>query len=155
MLGLGVATLTGLLHGARWVTNLLVGPIVGALSDSFGKANTMLALGALMMGALLVVAAVTAQLAVAVLLFVLLLDGSLHVVVNATASTVATDTERPHTFIAAFATLSDAGSAFGPLIAFSALATTRLAFVYLTGGAILLICLAKYWQADRRHYLDP
>lgn len=151
-LGLGIATLTGLLHGTRWVTNLLVGPIVGALSDSFGKANTLFALGVTMLFALGAVSVSPAGIAVLSLLIVLLLDGSLHVVVNATASTEATDTDRPHTFVAAFATMTDAGSAFGPIIAFSALANTQLPTVYLVGATILLACLLKYWLADRKRY---
>lgn len=148
--GIGVATLTGLLHGMRWVTNILIGPLVGALSDRFGKSNTLLAMGALMLAVVMAIAIVPAQFAILLLLVVLLLDGSLHVVVNAAAVTIATDTERPHTFVAAFATLSDAGSAFGPLIAFSALATTRLSTVYVTGAVVLLFCLFNYWRVDPR-----
>lgn len=147
--GPGVATLTGLLLGVRWLTNLVIGPFAGALSDLIGKANTLVALGALMLSALTAVALLPPSFAVLGLLFILLLDGALHVVVNATATTVATSTVRPHIFMAAFATVSDAGSALGPLIAFSALARTQLTVVYLASGGILFLSLAKFWLADR------
>ena len=148
--GLGVATLTGFLHGIRWLTDLVIGPIAGAISDIFGKANTFLALGACMCCALFGVALVPPKVAVLGLLLVLLLDGALHVVANATATTVATATRRPHQFMAAFATVTDAGSALGPLIAYSALAQARLPAIYLAGGTVLFLSLIKYWLAERR-----
>lgn len=146
--GIGVATLTGLLHGTRWMTNIVFGPLIGALSDRLGKSNTLLGLSLLMMVALTGVSLITTTLAILLLLVILLLDGSLTVVVNATASTIATDYERPHSFMASFATLADFGSAFGPIVAFSVFASARLPSVYLITGAILLFCLFKFWLAD-------
>jgi MFS family permease len=147
--GVGVATITGLLHGARWSTNLLIGPLVGAMSDRIGKSNTLLILILCMFLSLITAWTAQATGAIVAFLVVLLLDGSLVVVVSATANTVATETPYPHKFIAAFATLTDAGSALGPLIAYSALATTQLPIVYVSGAAILTICIAKFWQTER------
>ncbi len=149
--GIGVATLTGLLHGTRWLTNIVIGPIVGALSDFFGKSNTLLALGILSLLTLIGLSVTTVTfLAVILLLIILLLDGSITVVINATASTMATAYPRPHIFLSAFATLADVGSAFGPIIAFSVFASSRLPTIYVISGIVLLFCLSRFWLADRR-----
>ncbi len=50
--GLGIAALTGMIHAARWLADLALGPLVGWLSDYVGQANTLATLGVLMAAAL-------------------------------------------------------------------------------------------------------
>ncbi len=148
--GLGVAALTGLLHSARWLTDLLLGPLVGWLSDYAGQANTLAALGVLMLLALLGASTLPGAAAVACLFAALLLDSSIYVVISAAASNVALRAARPHVFVAAFATISDAGAALGPLTAFSIAANAeRLPLVYLTAAAALLLALLQFRRVDR------
>jgi len=148
--GLGVAALTGMIHGARWLADLALGPLVGWLSDYIGQANTLVALGLLMLAALSIASYLPAVVAILGIFLALLLDGAMHVVLSAAASSTALAADRPHVFVAAFATVSDAGSALGPLTAFTLAASVgRLPIVYTVFSAVLVLALAQYWRFGR------
>lgn len=143
-LGIGVATVTGILHGVRWLTDLVVGPFLGHLSDLWGQPQ--IALGILCILLLSLVGAVTlpALWAVACLFLVLMSKGSLYVVLSAAASGAATETTRPHLFMSTYATASDAGSAIGPLVAFSIGSAIGFPVLYLGIGVLLGGVLFQY-----------
>ncbi len=146
---LGVATLTGLLHGVRWMTDLALGPLVGALSDRIGQANTALAV--VVLQAVAVTGALTAPpLAAIFCLFVMLIgDGSLHIVMSAAATGVAVGSPRPHAVVGVFTTASDAGSALGPLIAYSLAGAFGLTTIYAGLGAILFVTVGQFWRVTQ------
>ena len=146
---LGVATLTGLLHGVRWMTDLALGPLVGALSDRIGQANTALAV--VVLQAVAVTGALPAPpLAAIFCLFVMLIgDGSLHIVMSAAATGVAVGSPRPHAVVGVFTTASDAGSALGPLIAYSLAGAFGLTTIYAGLGAILFVTVGQFWRVTQ------
>jgi MFS family permease len=148
-LGLGIATLTGILHGVRWITDLSFGPAVGALSDRIGQSTTaalvVVVLVAGLMGALLL----PPTLAILCLFVVLLADGALHIVMSAAASGVAIATVRPHAFVGVFTTTTDAGSALGPLMAYSLVTAVGLPLVYGVLAVLLLGTVVQYWRLAR------
>ncbi|HXF64062.1 MAG TPA: MFS transporter [Caldilineaceae bacterium] len=148
--GLGVATITGMLHGVRWLSDLGLGPVVGAISDHIGQDHAAAAVGVILVAAL--VGAVTLPpLAALVCLFVVLLcDGALHVVMSAAASGAALTSARPHAFIGVYTTTSDAGSALGPLVAYSLAVVVGLPALYFAGGACLALALGQYWRAAQQ-----
>ena len=148
--GLGIAALTGMIHAARWLADLALGPLVGWLSDYVGQANTLATLGVLMVAALAAASSLPPVAATLCIFAALLIDGALHIVVSAAASGAALRSDRPHVFVAAFATVSDAGSALGPLAAFTLAASVqRLPAVYITASCVLMLVLWQYWRTER------
>ncbi len=146
---LGVATLTGVLHGVRWMTDLSLGPLVGALSDRVGQANT--ALIVVIVEATAISGALTLPPLAAIFCFLLVLigDGTLHIVMSAAASGVAVSSARPHAVVAVFTTSSDAGSALGPLIAYSLAGAFGLTTIYAGLSMILLGAVVQFWHRAR------
>ena len=148
--GLGIAALTGMIHAARWLADLALGPLVGWLSDYIGQANTLGTLGILMLAALGAASSLPAVAAAFSIFVALLLDGAMHIVLSAAASGAALRADRPHVFVAAFATVSDAGSALGPRAAFTLAASVqRLPAVYITVSCVLMLVLLQYWRTER------
>lgn len=150
MLGIGAATLTGMLQGVRWLTDLGLGPLVGAASDRIGQDNTAALVGLVMVAAVAGAVALPPPAAIGCLFVILLCDGALHIVMSAAASGAALTTARPHAFIGVFTTTTDAGSAFGPLVAYSLVVAVGLPLVYGSGAALLAVALANYWRQSRR-----
>lgn len=149
-LGVGAATLTGLLQGVRWLTDLGLGPLVGAASDRIGQDNAAGMIGLILMAALAGAVLLPPLAAIGCLLVILLCDGALHIVMSAAATGAALTTARPHALIGLFTTTTDAGSALGPLLAYSLVAALGLPVVYLSGGALLALALLRFWQESRR-----
>jgi MFS family permease len=152
--GFGIATLTGIMHGVRWCTDLALGPAVGAFSDRIGQSATaamvVMILVAGLIGALFLPPAV----AIFCLLVVLLADGALNIVTSAAATGVAINTPRPHAFVGVFTTTTDAGSALGPLVAYSLVASVGLSLVYGVLALLLLATMLQYWRLARaEHYV--
>ncbi len=151
-LGVGAATLTGLLHGVRWLTDLGLGPLAGAASDRIGQDNTAAVVGmvlAMALGGALLLPPLGALLC---LFVILLCDGVLHIVMSAAASGAALLTPRPHAFIGLYTTTTDAGSALGPLVAYSLVLAVGLPAVYLGGGVLLAVALGRFWTQSRRSH---
>ncbi|MEM7125444.1 MAG: MFS transporter [Chloroflexota bacterium] len=146
-LGLGVATVTGILHGVRWLTDLTVGPALGHLSDLWGQSRMAFGIVVVLLLSLLGAVTLPAFWAILCLLIVFLGKGSLYVVLSAAAAGEATETVRPHLFMSTYATASDAGSAIGPLFAFSIGSIIGLPTLYLGVGLLLGLVLFQY----RRH----
>jgi hypothetical protein len=88
-------------------------------------------------------------LAILCLFVVLLSDGALHIVMSAAASGVAILTARPHAFIGVFTTTTDAGSALGPLVAYSLVTAVGLSPVYAVLSVLLLVTVGRYWRLAR------
>lgn len=148
-LGIGVATLTGMMHGVRWITDLSLGPAVGALSDRVGQATTAAIIVGILAAAVVGALYLPPVLAILCLFLVLLGDGALHIVMSAAASGVALTTARPHAFVGVFTTTTDAGSALGPLVAYSLVTAVGLPLVYGVLAALLLVTVLRYWRLAR------
>lgn len=149
-LAVGVATLTGVLQGVRWLTDLGLGPLVGAASDRIGQDNAAAIVGLVLLTALSGVVLLPPLAAIGCLLVVLLCDGALHIVMSAAATGAALTTARPHALIGLFTTTTDAGSALGPLVAYSLVTAVGLPVVYVSGGTLLGLTLLRFWQESRR-----
>ncbi len=149
-LGIGAATLTGMLHGVRWLTDLGLGPLVGAASDRIGQDNAAALVGLVLVAALLGAVTLSPVGAILCLFVILLCDGALHIVMSAAATGAALTTPRPHTFVGVFTTTTDAGSALGPLVAYSLVVAVGLPVVYLGVGGLLALALARFWWQSRR-----
>jgi MFS family permease len=148
-LGIGIATLTGMLHGVRWCTDLALGPAVGAFSDRIGQAATAALVVVVYVLGLLGALFLPPILAILCLFVVLLSDGAMNIVTSAAASGIAIASARPHAFVGVFTTTTDAGSALGPLMAYSLVTAIGLSWVYGVLGVLLLVTVLQYWRLAR------
>ena len=148
-MGLGIATLTGMMHGVRWITDLALGPAVGAFSDRIGQSTTAALVATVMVAGLMGALFMPPTLAILCLFVVLLSDGAMNIVTSAAATGVAITTARPHAFVGVFTTTTDAGSALGPLVAYSLVTAVGLSLVYGVLAAFLLATVLQYWRLAR------
>ena len=136
----GVTSATGWLLGAQWSLGLPLAPLLGHLSDRFGRVivtNGGFALGAVGLAILATSSTVPLVLVGALVTFVA--ATALTVGLSATAGDLAPP-ERRSVVMSSYATFMDLGSALGPLIglSFASLATLRGMY----GGAALVLLLA-------------
>lgn len=142
--GLGIATMSGILQGVRWSSDLAVGPLIGYLSDRFGQPNTAMLLAFCSFCAVAGLALLPPLWAVLCLFIVFICDAGASTTLSAAASGAAIHTARPNLFIGVFTTATDAGSALGPLLAYALAALLGLPMLYLGLGAALLLTVLRY-----------
>jgi MFS family permease len=157
MLGfaLAVTSATGILLGLQWSLGMPLAPLLGHLSDRFGRSLVTTAgfsIGAVGLLLLAVTSSLTLLLLGVALTFIA--ATALTVGLSATAGDLAPP-ERRSAVMSSYATFLDLGSALGPLIglAFASLATLR--GMYAAAAVVLLIAalLSRriFADADRRH----
>ncbi len=148
--GIGIGTAAGLVLALRWISDLVVGPLLGALSDRVGQLP--LAAG-LVLGVLLAVIGAVALGGVASLLCVALIlvtSTGVNVTLDAAANRLSVTTPRPHLFIGAYTTVSDAGSAVGPLLAYSLGAATGFGALYVAAALVQAVAVTAFWWRSGR-----
>ena len=143
MLGLRVGSLTGIVLGTRWFSDLFLGAAMGALADWIGRIRLTIVLVFLLCLGLGLTLWASGSLAFFALLAVLIVSTGVNVVLDAYANQAALVTPQPQLFVGAYATTSDLGSAVGPLFAFSLVTAMGFALVY--GVAALLVVLTVFY----------
>jgi MFS family permease len=151
LFGIGVATITGLLQGARWLSDITVGPTIGRLSDRIGQPRMALMLSAIGLLAILGLATLPNLAAVLCLFLYFLCDSGINVTLSAAASGMALHSERPHHLIGAYTTAGDLGAALGPLLAFSIGRYLGLPFTYGATALIGFVVVWRYFALATRH----
>ena len=147
--GIGIGTAAGLVLALRWLSDLVVGPLLGAFSDRVGQLPLA---AALVLGVLLAVIGAVMLSGVASLLCVALIlvtSTGVNVTLDAAANRLSVTTPRPHLFIGAYTTVSDAGSAVGPLLAYSLGAATGFGVLYLIAALIQAVAVTLFWLRSR------
>ena len=139
-IALGVTSATGIMLGVQWSLGLPLAPVLGHLSDRFGRIPLIsggFALGASGLLALALTESIWLMLPAVLAAFVA--STALTVSLTATAGDLAPP-ERRSAVVSSYATFADLGSALGPLIglSFASLATLR----GLYGAAALLLLVA-------------
>ena len=138
-----VGTATGVLLAVRWMSNLVFGPLLGALADHIGHTR----MGGALAVAILVLAVVTLQASggwgVLALAGMFIGNAGLVVVLTAIANTMALRTLSPHVLIGAFTTAVDAGLALGPLLAYAVLPAFPLAALYVLLSLFLCVTVLR------------
>lgn len=149
---IGFGTAGGLVLALRWLSDLVAGPLLGALSDRMGQ----LPLAALLVVAVLaaVIGAVMLEGLASLLCVALILVTStgVNVTLDAAANRLSVTTERPHLFIGAYTTVSDAGSAVGPLLAYSLGAATGLDALFVTAALIQAVVVTLFWRRNAARF---
>ena len=134
---IGVAGLSGLLLSFRSFSTLLLGPLVGALSDRLGRAPLMLVLVALQSLCVAGIAFMDSwQLLILCLLLQFASAGSARVIILAVAGDLAPQQSRA-IHMNRFATFVDLGTALGPMAAFAIFAGYGFLFVAATEWLLL------------------
>ncbi|MEZ4832182.1 MAG: MFS transporter [Caldilineaceae bacterium] len=149
-IGLGVGMVAGAVLATRWLSDLAVGPLVGAVADRFGQLLVAGTLLTLLLAALTLALMLDGWLAPLAFLFVLVLSTGVNVTLDAAANQVALRAPSPPHFIGVYATLSDGGSAMGPLLALPLVAQFGFAPVYLVPGLVFLVAVWHFgWKVGR------
>ncbi len=150
LFGLGVATITGLLQGVRWLSDITIGPTIGRISDHIGQARMAISLSLIGFLAIIGLATLTNLLAVLCLFLYFLCDSGINVTLSAAASGVALHSRRPHHLIGAYTTAGDLGSALGPLLAFSVGRYFGLPLTYMLTALTGLVVVWRYTVLSRQ-----
>ncbi len=139
-----VGTATGFLLAVRWLSDLVFGPLFGALADRFGvtrvAAGLVAGLGVLLIGP--VRGAAAWPLVGLALVFVG--SAGLIVTLSAAANEEALHTPAPHLLIGLYTTAIDAGLALGPLLAYTLGTLLPLTDLYVLGWAALAVTVGGY-----------
>ena len=145
-----MGTIAGLLLALRWLSDLIFGPAIGALSDKLGRLRT---LAVIVCGMLAAVVGVVNLAGLPLLLcLAMMFVGSvgLNTTLNAAANSTALQAERPHIFVGVYTTVADAGSALGPLLAYSLGVVLNLNVLYISTGSVLLVTVLIYTRLAAR-----
>lgn len=138
---LGIATFSGFLHSLRWVSAFVVSPLVGGLSDRWGRWSVYLWLSLMQIASLGVLALVTDPVpTVLAAVFLFFAGNSLKVVLDAAIGDSVQGLDSA-VVIGRFNSASDLGAASGPLLAYALVAGIGLAATYLVGTALLIVVL--------------
>lgn len=147
-IGLGIGTVAGLMLASRFMSDVVFGPILGAVSDFFGQTATVLALAGLMVAGVGGAIFLNGAGMVAGLFAAFVAGSGLFVTLSAVSSTVATRTESPHLFVGAFTTANDAGMAVGPLLVYSLVVWISLPVLYAFSVTVFALSAWQLWRAD-------
>lgn len=138
---IGIASLTGLLLSFRLFSKFLLGPIMGVLSDKYGRQRTMVIL--FISGSIsLMLLALSQTLGIITLAVILsfLSDTGLGVVVATQVSDmVKTDEAMSQYTLSAFTNWIDIGSALGPLVIFSLISEISFNYLFVSASAALFL----------------
>ena len=146
-LGARIGTLAGFLLALRWTSDMVFGPVIGALSDRIGQARTLVVLAAVLLATILGVVGLSGVSLILCLCVLFISSAGLMITLAALASSVALRAERPHLYVGVYATAHDAGSAVGPLLAYFATGLIGLAGQYLLAAVILILAIIWYRRA--------
>jgi len=146
-LGARIGTLAGFLLALRWTSDMVFGPVIGALSDRIGQARTLVVLAAVLLATILGVVGLSGVSMILCLCVLFISSAGLMITLAALASSVALRAERPHLYVGVYATAHDAGSAVGPLLAYFATGLIGLAGQYLLAAVILILAILWYRRA--------
>lgn len=143
-LGVRVATVAGFLLALRWTSDLVFGPAIGALSDRLGRLRTLVVLVAAVLIGLVGVVSLSGVWLIVCLALMFVSGSGLGITLNTAANSAALQAERPYLFVGVYTTAGDAGSALGPLLAYSLAVALNWNTLYLLTGGVLTLAVLLY-----------
>lgn len=146
-IGLGLGALGGMLLAVRWTSDLIFGPAFGALSDHLGQPRTAAFLACALLAAASGTAATGGIPAMLCLTLVFVIGAGLNIVLGTLANGLALRAERPHLFVGAYTTATDAGLALGPLVAYASGGASRLPLLYLAIVSLITVVVIAFRRA--------
>jgi predicted MFS family arabinose efflux permease len=145
-----VGTIAGLVLAIRWTSDMVFGPLIGALSDRIGQGRTLVLLALILLIAMVGVMSFGGMPLILCLVLMLLSSAGMHITLAALANGVALKVERPHIYVGVYATAVDGGAAMGPLLAYFATGIIGLAGQYILAAVILILAILWYRLGGRR-----
>lgn len=147
-----VGTVAGFLLAVRWTSEILFGPAIGALADRFGHVSVLVGLAFTLLAGVIGMTWLAGLPLVLALLVAFVSSAGLNITFSAIASIEAQREARPQLFVGAYTTAGDAGSAAGPLLAYSLSALAGgMQNLYLAGVVILAAAVVAYWRYINQH----
>lgn len=146
-LGARIGTLAGSLLALRWISDMLFGPAIGAISDRIGQTSTLVVLAAVLLVTMLGVVGLNGMPLILCLCVLFISSAGLMITLAPLASGVALRAERPHLYVGVYATAHDAGGAIGPLLAYFATGVIGLSGQYLLAAVVLILAILWYRKA--------
>ena len=146
-IAVAVTSATGLLLGAQWSLGLPLAPLLGHLSDCFGRVRVTsagFALGAV--GLLVLATASSVPMLLVGVITAFVAATALTVGLSATAGDLAPP-ERRSAVMSSYATFLDLGSAIGPLIGLSFASLATLRGLYGAAAVVLLLAAVLFRTA--------
>lgn len=140
-IAIGIAALTGITIGVRFISDVVVAPGVGHFSDRIGRERVtpvVLVVGAVAITGL---AFSTHPAMVVVSILVVFVCATAATVLLVSSAGDLSPPEHRASVMSTYATFADAGAALGPLAALSTESLTGLRWAYI-GGAVLLLFTA-------------
>jgi MFS family permease len=141
----GPATISGMILGSRFITDLLVGPVIGQMSDRRGRARVLGGLATVSIGAMLGLGWTNSLATIALFAVLLFLAGTgIAAVLDSWAGDLAG--QSPGRFLPTYNTWQDLGAAIGPVLAYSLTAHIGLARTYTAvavAGALVVVALRR------------
>ncbi len=149
----GIATVSGILFAIRWTSNLVVSPLVGRLSDLWGRRWVLLGFFAATMLLQTVFAACSSAAGTIVTAIVLFLCGnSLELLFEAATGDNAAQGNTAAA-MSVFSSFYDFGAAAGPIFAYAVGTAVSFTGPYYIGSALMAILLIAYlvhWRSRER-----
>lgn len=139
--GLGVGTVAGAVLATRWLSDLVVGPLIGSLADRVGHFPTATGLVSLALALLILALQSAGWLSMLAMLLVLVTSTGINISLDAAANRLAQRTGQPEGFIGVYTTASDGGAALGPLLGLPLVSSVGFGPVYLGLAALLLVAV--------------
>ncbi len=149
-LGARVGTVAGLVLAVRWTSDILFGPAIGALADRLGHSRAAVVLAAALLAGLIGVTQLSGVGVVFCLIATFVSSAGLTVTLGAIANGLAMAVPHPHHAVGAYTTATDAGSALGPPLAYSAGLVFGIANLYVVGAVVLLAATLWYGRVGDR-----
>lgn len=142
-MGVGIATLSGMVLASRWLCTFLFSPLVGHLSDRHGRRRILLLSFFMEAVALLAIGLVPLPLWTVVGAVGMFFAGSVtETVLSATVADIA-GTGDVAAKMSVFATFDDMGAAAGPLLGYLVASMIGFSLTYVS-GAIAVLCLLLF-----------
>ena len=147
---LGVGTLSGLLVGVRWMSDLGLGPVFGHVSDRQGRPRVILTAMVVAVAAMLTVA-IRPTLLVAVPAFSVVFVASTALIVSLNASIAdLAPAQRRVVVLSRYATWADLGSGTGSIIGLPLVTTLGFGWAYGGAAALGVVATLAYWAMFAR-----
>lgn len=153
---LGIGAGTGIVLASHWLSQIFLGPPVGALSDRLGRSATSIGFSISLAVFLIWAATASGLTAFLLAILIMLIFSALRVAVEAGMSESARQTAQAVSVMGLYSTADDLAAAMGPVLGLGSVESSGLSPLFLAGAAVLLVPAAgltiSEFAASRRQH---
>lgn len=151
---IGVGTGTGIILAIHWMSQIVLGPMFGALSDRFGRTRLIVVLSVFLATILGLAGTAHGLTALSLAAIYMLLFSGLRVAIEASNSDGARMTAHPKEVMGYLSTVDDLAAACGPIIGLAWFQEANILFLMWGSGALLLILSVGFAMNQSRMHLN-